>query len=80
MMQTRMENMRGSVYRKSGAGSHLTECNRTVDWEEYKDYTIKHFFDSKEKNGVFMPTLGRINLSKSLHPLKGFDKILSWIM
>ena len=48
------------------------------------EFTIKHYFDPEtasypETKVVLKPSLGRMDLSKSLNPLCGFDKILNWV-
>lgn len=60
--------------------SDASNCQLEVE----KDYTIKHFFESKQLDdsaqGIQkprMPFLGRMNFSKVFKPMSGFDKVMN---
>ena len=37
------------------------------------EFTIKHFGNENKIENVFRPALGRMDFSKSLKPMKGFE-------
>lgn len=46
--------------------------------EDRPEFTIKHFFEGAEEGrGPIKPALGRMNLSESLNPLKGLEKLFA---